>query len=425
MSVVTDFLNLPFGTHLVIGTIIRLFLILYGQFHDEMYAVPYTDVDYRVFTDAARHVLNDESPYRRHTYRYSPILAFLMTPNILLNSNFGKILFSLVDILVGIAIKKLVCESKMLSVPSGESVNLKILIKTASQSALFWIYNPLSIVIATRGNADTLASFLVIMSLLFHETNVTEGLKKYFISGVFLGIAIHFRIYPIVFSLPMFIALGEYKINRRTNILSDLYQLIPNWKQFNLVAGCVSSLGGLTAFCYWLYGYEFLFETYIYHIIRKDTRHNFSLFFYLQYLTADDKTQYWFKAVPLMLLIVYFGLRYGRMKTLNFALFAQAIVLVVYNSVVTSQYFVWFVSLIPLCIADFNMSKKRAFLLCCLWAGTQACWLYFAYQLEFKGKNVFFQIWCAGVAFYGANLYILNNLIRNYKPSAVYEIKQD
>lgn len=36
-----------------------------------------TDIDYKVYTDAAFY----ESPYDRHTYRYSPILAYLMIFN--------------------------------------------------------------------------------------------------------------------------------------------------------------------------------------------------------------------------------------------------------------------------------------------------------------------------------------------------------
>ena len=39
-----------------------------------------------------------QSPYERSTYRYPPLLALIMTPNILLFPEWGKILFSLADV---------------------------------------------------------------------------------------------------------------------------------------------------------------------------------------------------------------------------------------------------------------------------------------------------------------------------------------
>lgn len=46
-----------FSTVLVASSVLRIALIIYSEWHDAHSVVKYTDVDYRVFSDATRFVL--------------------------------------------------------------------------------------------------------------------------------------------------------------------------------------------------------------------------------------------------------------------------------------------------------------------------------------------------------------------------------
>lgn len=64
---------------IIIGTILRLLVILVTSQYENIlkHQLSFTDIDYKVYTDA---VMRD-SPYDRHTYRYTPLLAYLMEFN--------------------------------------------------------------------------------------------------------------------------------------------------------------------------------------------------------------------------------------------------------------------------------------------------------------------------------------------------------
>lgn len=54
--------------------LLRLALLVYGELQDRFMSVKYTDVDYDVYSDAAREMAAGNSPFDRTTYRYTPVL---------------------------------------------------------------------------------------------------------------------------------------------------------------------------------------------------------------------------------------------------------------------------------------------------------------------------------------------------------------
>lgn len=92
------------GQWLLVGLLLRILLTLYGHLHDQEHTDQFTDIDYGVYTDAARYVQSGGSPYQRHTYRYTPLVAYLMLPNLTLHPLFGKAVFILADLLTALGL---------------------------------------------------------------------------------------------------------------------------------------------------------------------------------------------------------------------------------------------------------------------------------------------------------------------------------
>ena len=102
-------------------------------------------------------------------------------------------------------------------------------------------------------------------------------LKKYYYSAAFwYGLVVHFKIYPILYALPIY-----FYIDHGKNKFFTKNRLI-----FTFVSASLFIY--LTWFFYHIYGYESLYESLLYHLVRKDNRHNFSLYFYFIYLNFDN-----------------------------------------------------------------------------------------------------------------------------------------
>jgi len=390
---------------------LRLVLILWSAHQDANFDVKYTDVDYIVYTDAARHVVNGGSPYARATYRYPPVLAILLTPNVLIHEVYGKVLFSALDVVVGGLILKI----GLLRGYNGREIKYAL---------WTWLFNPFTCTISTRGSCESLTG--VLMLLVVHSLLVGDIAK----GAIAYGAVVHFRLYPIIHSL-MFVAyLSKRDIVGNRSLFQNFKFL--SWVTVqNVKFGVLSALAffGLSWVSFATYGMEYLDESILYHVRRTDHRHNFAPAFYGVYLDAHLQheavlSQSRVKQVSDLLassalatLSVVLVLGFLLSRDMPFALFAQTLAFVTFNKVCTAQYFVWWFMLLPLILPSLVRSyrKKHLIFSFSLWIIAQLHWLVWAYSLEFKGMQVYRILWTASLAFFGANIWFLVNIIDAYE----------
>lgn len=417
--------SLDIHSLLLFSAIFRVILIVYGEWQDAHMEVRYTDVDYLVFSDAAALMAVGDSPYKRTTYRYSPLLAFLLIPNSFIHRSWGKFLFSASDLLVGYFIYYIL---KLRKVPE----NL------CNYSVMTWLFNPFTFTIGTRGNCEPIVCAVVLWIIIcLMKGNVLQ-------SAFWYGLVVHFRIYPIIYSIPIILVLDPnfFPSNQKPVLRNwsavqgerpkdgcgqhTLHNLFKNiFTRNRLIFGLVSGLVFLfcTGLFFCLYEWKFLHEALLYHLTRTDPRHNFSIYFYHIYLHYGQDTSVVEKLISFLpQFFVQLVLIFCFAQDLTFCLFVQTVAFVAFNKVITAQYFVWFFCLLPLILPWSKMKLRWDGLSCILvWIGAQTHWLMWGYLLEFKGKNVFLHLWAAGLLFLAANIFILVMIIRHHKYASVFK----
>ncbi|KPP58129.1 GPI mannosyltransferase 1-like [Scleropages formosus] len=379
----------------------RTVLICFGIYQDKTMVVKYTDIDYHVFTDASRLVTQGVSPYGRATYRYTPLLAWILTPNIYLTPAFGKLLFITCDIISGCLMYGMLQRRGLGS-------------EAACHYCALWLLNPLPMGVSTRGNAEAMLSILVLTTLDFLERGHVAC------AAAFYGLSVHMKIYPVTYALPIALFLQARQPPRTAAPRSTLVKVLEMFLSRDLILFAVVSGGvfsGLTLLFYYRYGWEFLQETYLYHLTRRDIRHNFSAYFYMLYLTAESSWG------PLLGLIAFLPQLFLLLLTslafysdLAFCCFLNTAIFVSFNKVCTSQYFLWYLSLLPLVLPRLTLSLKEGLGMLALWFAGQVIWLAPAYYLEFEGYDTFALIWLASLLFLFINTLVLVKMITHYKP---------
>jgi len=184
---------------LVFGSaiLLRVILLFYGRWQDANSPMKYTDIDYLVFTDAARFISQGESPYERATYRYTPLLAWLLYPTTFHSElipnhvwfDFGKVLFAAGDIVTGRLVMRILIY--------GMSV------ERSMRYASLWLLNPMVANISTRGSSEGLLAVIVV-ALLWSVLQ-----RRMLLAGVLLGLGVHFKIYPFIYASSIWWWLGS------------------------------------------------------------------------------------------------------------------------------------------------------------------------------------------------------------------------
>lgn len=294
------------------GLAIRLTMIWIGTTIDQYSRLHYTDIDYSIYTNAAKtiqlstlfhdiFIINVDNssiensiqknimtttttihkdtnkifvesinkygnPYSIPTYRYSPFLAFLLIPNYYFHS-FGKIIFSIFDACIGYIITITLSSSSHIYNLSDTYI---------SNIAFIWAMNPITIIIATRGSCDSISNFLFLYSIYLLIIN------KILLSGLMHGILIHFRLVHIIYFPAIFLYI--LRQNTTTNIIllysykqSNKIFLIRLWNYvYNLqwrysllfVCTCITMCGILTIASYLLYPNDYINTAILYHLNR-------------------------------------------------------------------------------------------------------------------------------------------------------------
>ncbi|KAF9646397.1 glycosyltransferase family 50 protein [Thelephora ganbajun] len=447
--------NPSFKAFLIVAALLRVGLIIYSEWHDARSVVKYTDVDYRVFSDAARFTLNPNpstgnvaqgplagffglgDPYHRATYRYTPILAVLLTPNEFLHPSFGKYLFAACDILGGIIIHNLLSKLILPWVSASGPGDAKVstAIETAASRPTKWadkatlltathLFNPMVFAISTRGSSESVLSLFVLCTVYFSLKD------RWNLAAIFLGLSTHWKIYPFIYGVACLSVIDSGIPRTSYSLVENLRRLI-NVRTAQFAALSTGTFAFLGVAMYSIWGYPFVYESYLYHLHRRDHRHNFSPYFYLAYLTYPSKDGLHklpppttFEAivrsplisfVPQMGLSLLAGFLFARRKQdLVFTWFVQTFVFVLFNKVCTSQYFLWYLLFLPLLIPHLSLSLGKMIALVGVWAGTQALWLSEAYKLEFLGENVFYGLWVRGLIYVLGNAWVLVQILDSY-----------
>ena len=176
----------------------------------------------------------------------------------------------------------------------------------------------------------------VYLSVLWAAVRGRAGL-----AGALLGLATHFKIYPVIYAPAILLALGH---DAAPPLSCAWFAGLVTARRVRFAAAALVTFAALNAAMYALYGHEFLQHTFLHHAVRIDHRHNFSPYNVLLYLdsspsaaTAPAFSLAKWAFLPQMLLTVIIIPLVAAKADLAGTMFAQTFAFVAFNKVCTSQ----------------------------------------------------------------------------------------
>ncbi|KAH8887324.1 hypothetical protein GQ53DRAFT_749805 [Thozetella sp. PMI_491] len=413
------------------ATVFRAAFLLYGLWQDANSPVKYTDIDYLVFTDAARFTAAGRSPYDRETYRYTPLLAWMLVPTAWVTSSAlwntvlfssGKVLFAAADLVAGWLIEK------VLTMPGQGQRTGPMDPAVARKFAAIWLLNPMVATISTRGSSEGLLGVLV-TSLLWAVLA-----KKITLAGLLLGFGVHFKIYPFIYAPAIVWWMDAERLGlagtdangskKTPKTLAERIQGFLTPARLQLAIISLSTFVGLNILMFAIYGYPFLTHTYFHHVTRIDHRHNFSPYNIQLYLASALPAASTLRIesvafLPQLLLSCVLIPLVMAKKDLPTTMLAQTFAFVTFNKVCTSQYFLWYMVFLPLYLPHSSLlrNKRLGVAALVLWVASQGAWLQQGYELEFLGRSTFVPgLWLASLGFFLVNCWILGIIVEDVAP---------
>lgn len=188
------------------------------------------------------------SPYTRETYRYTPLLALLLTPNEWLHPSFGKYLFAACDILNGILIYKLLVSIILPALAKNSSSSDKSNTLTSADEATFQatlyaslhLLNPLVFTISTRGSSESILTSLVLLTLYCALKDRWDA------AAILLGLSTHWKVFPVIYGVGCLGVVGRNNAGKNQRGFKGWLSTVVNWRTVRfgvLSAGTFVALG--------------------------------------------------------------------------------------------------------------------------------------------------------------------------------------